>query len=173
MYYNKEEISEKVNFFYVICAIIIFLNIIGFIYEKYQDNQYDKAKESIQTLKEEQETGNVLEDTANACEYGAKQLLIAIRVFIVKILFGVIISALLIIPNMFYQYAEKEVLTCMIPDNKTECIVLAIVFVMTLYNMISPFGEIAECTSLLNETTNALDGLKIDNLINSISTFNY
>lgn len=170
MYYNKKEVAEKVIVFYLICSIIFALNLVGIIYSGYQDNQYIKAKQAIQTLKEEQGTGNILNDTVNACKYGANQLLIALKVFASKILIGVAISAFLLIPNLLYKLAEKEVLACMIPDNRIECIVLVIVFVMTLYNMISPFFEIGDYVSLMHETTDILSGLKIDKLL---STFSY
>lgn len=173
MHYNQEKVAEKVIAFYVICSIIFVLNLMGIIYGRYQDNQYVKTKEAIQMLKEQQETGNILEDTANACKYGAKQLLTALKVFVSKILIGAFISAFLIIPNLFYRLAEKEVLTCMIPDNITECIVFVIMLVMTLYNIISSFMEIGDYVSLMNETTDVLNELKIDKLINSLSTFSY
>lgn len=173
MYYNQEEMTEKVIVFCVICFIIFVLNLTGIIYGIYQDNQYVKAKQAVQTLKEEQETGNVLEDTENTCKYGANQLAIALKVFVSKILIGVIISAFLIIPNLLYKLAEKETLKCMIPDNRTENIVFAIMFAMTLYNMISPFFEIGDYVSLMNEITDVLSELKIDKLINSLITFGY
>ena len=125
----------------------------------------------IQTLKEEQKTGDILEDTASSCEYGAKQLLVAIKVFVAKILMGAIISALLIIPNMFYNLTEKEIITCLIPDDKTEIIVLLIILLMTLYNVISPILEIEDYVNLLKETESVLSDLKLDELINSFSIY--
>ena len=173
MYYNKDEVTEKVVLFYVICAIIFVLNLTGVIYGIHQDKQLSETNTAIQTLKQEKETGNILEDTAIACEYGAKQMWAALKVFVVKILFGVIISTLLIVPNMIYKFAEKEVLTCMIPDDIAESIVLFIVLVMTLYNMISPFFEIGDYVSVLKEAENVLSDFKIDQLINSFSIINY
>lgn len=74
-------------------------------------------------------------------------------------------------PERLYEMFETDIFSYITPNRKYEFIISAIMVVMSLWNLVSPFLEIGDYMSVSREIMSALASLNTEEFISSFSTF--
>lgn len=165
-----KEDNTQAKIFIVVAAVIFVINLVGICYGLYADAQYKQMKELIQE-EYNQEYENGIEEFSANCEKGAKILFQAMIVFVLKIVVGILITAILFFPKKIYEMIEIEILKYLQPNDTYQVIIEIIIFFMLVLNIVLPILDMGAFMALYNELYDVIMKLDVDELIKDISTF--
>lgn len=164
------EDNTQAKIFIVVAAVIFVINLVGILYGCYADAQYEQAKKLIQEAYNQEYEEGIEEFIAN-CEKGAKILCQAMVVFGVKMVVGILITAILILPEKIYELLEVGILKYLQPNDTYQVIVEIVIFLMLLWNIVSPILDIGEFVDLHKELCDVITKLGVGEFIKDVSTF--
>lgn len=164
------EDNTQAKIFLVVAAVILVINLVGIGFGLYADAQYEQAKQLIQDAYN-QDYENGIEEFIVNCEKGAKILCQAIAVFGVKIVVGILIATILILPEKIYELLEVEILKYVQPSDIYQVIVEIVIFLMLLWNIVSPIFDLGDYIDLFKQLTSVITDLNVEGIIRDMSTF--
>lgn len=165
---REDNLHAKV--FIIVAAIIFSINLFGIFYGIVVDTQLEEDKETLRIVYDKEYGDNVSKIIADL-EMSSKILGRVLMGFGLKVVVGELLAALLILPERLYEMFETDIFSYITPNCKYEFIISAIVVVMALWNMVSPFFEIGDYISVSREIMNVLASLSTEEFINSFSMF--
>lgn len=164
------EDNTQAKIFIGVATVIFVINLVGILYGSYADAQYEQAKELIQEAYNQEYENGIEEFSAN-CEKGAKILFQAMVVFVLKIVVGIFITVILFFPEKIYEMMEIEILKYLQPNDTYQVIVEIIIFLMLLWNIVSPILDIGDFMDLYKELGDVITKLGVEELIKDVTTF--
>ena len=165
-----DENNTQANIFIGVAAVIFVINLVGILYGFYSDAQYEQAKQLIQDAYNQEYEKGIEEFIAN-CEKGAKILWQAMVVLRIKMVVGALITAILILPEKIYELLEIEILKYMRPSDTYQVIVEIVIFLMLIWNIVSPMLDVGDYMDLFKEMKAVIMDLNVEAFISDISTF--
>lgn len=164
------EDNTQAKIFIGVTAVIFVINLVGILYGFYADAQYEQAKQLIQEAYNQEYENGIEEFIAN-CEKGAKILWQAIAVFGIQILVGALITIVLSFPQKIYKVLKIDILKYLQPNDTYQVIVEIVIFLMLLWNIVSPILDIGDFMDLHKELCDVITKLGVEEFIKDISTF--
>lgn len=166
----QQEDNLHAKAFIIVAAIIFSINLFGIFYGIVVDAQLKEAKETLRIVYDKEYDDNVSKIIADL-EMSSKILGQVLVGFGLKVVVGALLAAVLILPERLYEMFETDIFSYIKPNRKYEFIISAIMVVMSLWNLVSPFLEIGDYMSVSREIMSALASLNTEEFISSFSTF--
>lgn len=166
----REEDNLHAKAFIIVAVIIFLINLFATFYGIVVDAQLEEAKETLRIVYDKEYDDNVSKIIADL-EMSSKILGRVLVGFGLKVVVGVLLAALLFLPGRLYDMFETDIFSYITPNCKYEFIISAIMVVMSLWNLVSPFLEIGDYMSVNREIMSALASLNTEELINAFSVF--